>query len=243
MAQDEMFDEQPEAAESSEVIEREDEPSEVIEQDEAADHLVPGDEGEHDAELHEEILTQETVWRGKIFDVDRMEVKLPNGRCSVRDVVRHCGAVAIVALTENGKIALVRQYRTALDRVTVEIPAGKMDPGEEPVDCAKRELKEETGFVAGRIAYLTTIATSGGFTDELIHLFLATQLSFEGAEPDEDEFLNVELVDVQELVDAVLDGKVEDAKTVIGALACDVMAHRLATDAAQMVDATPTDEV
>ena len=94
-------------------------------------HLVPGDEGEHDAELHEQILTQETMWSGKIFDVERMEVKLPNGRCSVRDVVRHCGAVAIVALTENGKIALVRQYRTALDRVTVEIPAGKMDPGEE----------------------------------------------------------------------------------------------------------------
>ncbi len=199
-------------------------------------HLVPGDEGEHDAELHEQILTQETMWSGKIFDVERMEVKLPNGRCSVRDVVRHCGAVAIVALTENGKIALVRQYRTALDRVTVEIPAGKMDPGEEPLDCAKRELKEETGFVAGRIAYLTTIATSGGFTDELIHIYLATQLSFEGAQPDEDEFLNVELVDVQELVDAVLDGKIEDAKTVVGALACDVMAHRLAADDALQGD-------
>lgn len=199
-------------------------------------HLVPGDEGEHDAELHEQILTQETMWSGKIFDVERMEVKLPNGRWSVRDVVRHCGAVAIVALTENGKIALVRQYRTALDRVTVEIPAGKMDPGEEPLDCAKRELKEETGFVAGRIAYLTTIATSGGFTDELIHIYLATQLSFEGAQPDEDEFLNVELVDVQELVDAVLDGKIEDAKTVVGALACDVMAHRLAADDAMQGD-------
>ncbi len=110
-------------------------------------------------------------------------LKLKNGRCSVRDVVRHCGAVAIVALTENGKIALVRQYRTALDRVTVEIPAGKMDPGEEPLDCAKRELKEETGFVAGRIAYLTTIATSGGFTDELIHIYLATQLRLRGPSP------------------------------------------------------------
>ena len=194
-------------------------------------HLVPGDEDERDAGLHEEILSQETVWRGKIFDIGTMEVKLPNGHCSRRDVVRHCGAVAVVALTENGKIAVVRQYRTALDRVTVEIPAGKMDPGEEPLESAKRELKEETGFVAGKIAYLTTIATSGGFTDELIHIFLATQLSFEGAEPDEDEFLNVDLVDVQELVDAVLDGKIEDAKTVVGALACDVMAHRLAADA------------
>ena len=192
--------------------------------------LVLGDDDERDADLHEQVLTQETAWSGKIFDVECLEVKLPNGRVSRRDVVRHHGAVAVVALTESGKIALVRQYRTALDRVTVEIPAGKLEPGEDPLDCAKRELKEETGFVAGRIAYLTTIASSCGFTDELIHLYLATQLSFEGASPDEDEFLNVDLVDVQDLVDAVLDGKIEDAKTVVGALACDVMAHRLAMD-------------
>lgn len=192
--------------------------------------LVLGDDDERDADLHEQVLNSETAWSGKIFDVECLEVKLPNGRVSRRDVVRHHGAVAIVALTESGKIALVRQYRTALDRVTVEIPAGKLEPGEDPLDCAKRELKEETGFVAGRIAYLTTIASSCGFSDELIHLYLATQLSFEGATPDEDEFLNVDLVDVQELVDAVLDGKIEDAKTVVGALACDVMAHRLAAE-------------
>ena len=192
--------------------------------------LVLGDDDERDVDLHEQVLNSETAWSGKIFDVECLEVKLPNGRVSRRDVVRHHGAVAIVALTESGKIALVRQYRTALDRVTVEIPAGKLEPGEDPLDCAKRELKEETGFVAGRIAYLTTIASSCGFSDELIHLYLATQLSFEGATPDEDEFLNVDLVDVQELVDAVLDGKIEDAKTVVGALACDVMAHRLAAE-------------
>ena len=192
--------------------------------------LILGDEAEHDADLHEEIISSDIAWRGKIFDVERLEVRLPNGRTSLRDVVRHRGAVAIVALTETGKIALVRQYRTSLDRVTVEIPAGKLDPGEEPLECAKRELKEETGFVAGRIAYLTTIASSCGFSDELIHIYLATQLSFEGAKPDEDEFLNVDLVPVNELVDAVLDGKIEDSKTVVGALACEVMAHRLAEE-------------
>ncbi|AEB07869.1 NUDIX hydrolase [Coriobacterium glomerans PW2] len=195
--------------------------------------LVLGDEDEHDVELHEDILTQDTVWSGKIFNVETSDVRLPNGRCSQRDVVRHVGAVAIVALTETGKIALVRQYRTALDRVTVEIPAGKIDPGEEPLEAARRELKEETGFVPGRIAYLTTIATSPGFTDELIHLYFATQLELGDACPDEDEFLNVDLVDVHELVDAVLDGKIEDAKTVIGALACDVMAHRLEQELSQ----------
>lgn len=207
---------------------------EIEEAEEAEDtQLVLGDDDERDAGLHEEVISQETAWSGKIFDVECLEVKLPNGHVSRRDVVRHHGAVAIVALTESGKIALVRQYRTALDRVTVEIPAGKLEPGEDPLDCAKRELKEETGFVPGRIAYLTTIASSCGFSDELIHLYLATQLSFEGANPDEDEFLNVDLVDLQELVDAVLDGKIEDAKTVVGALACDVMAHRLAAETAQ----------
>lgn len=190
--------------------------------------LVLGDEAEHDAELHEEVIDSEITWRGKIFDVERLQVRLPNGHTSVRDVVRHRGAAAVVALTTSGKIALVRQYRTSLGRVTVEIPAGKLDPGEDPLECAKRELKEETGFVAGRIAYLTTIATSCGFADELIHIYLATQLSFEGARPDDDEFLNVDLVPVGELVDAVLDGKIEDAKTVVGALACEVMSRRLA---------------
>ena len=190
--------------------------------------LVLGDEAEHDAELHEEVIDSEIAWRGKIFDVERLQVRLPNGHTSVRDVVRHRGAAAVVALTTSGKIALVRQYRTSLGRVTVEIPAGKLDPGEDPLECAKRELKEETGFVAGRIAYLTTIATSCGFADELIHIYLATQLSFEGARPDDDEFLNVDLVPVGELVDAVLDGKIEDAKTVVGALACEVMSRRLA---------------
>ena len=217
------------------MAEQDEQPIEDIEEIAGAEdtQLVLGDDDERDADLHEEILSQETAWSGKIFDVECLEVKLPNGRVSRRDVVRHHGAVAIVALTESGKIALVRQYRTALDRVTVEIPAGRLEPGEDPLDCAKRELKEETGFVPGRIAYLTTIASSCGFSDELIHLYLATQLSFEGANPDEDEFLNVDLVDVQELVDAVLDGKIEDAKTVVGALACDVMAHRLAAEAAQ----------
>lgn len=190
--------------------------------------LVLGDEAEHDADLREEVIDSEIAWRGKIFDVERLNVRLPNGHTSTRDVVRHRGAAAVVALTTSGKIALVRQYRTSLGRVTVEIPAGKLDPGEDPLDCAKRELKEETGFTAGKIAYLTTIATSCGFSDELIHIYLATQLSFEGARPDDDEFLNVDLVPVKELVDAVLDGKIEDAKTIVGALACEVMGHRLA---------------
>lgn len=190
--------------------------------------LVLGDDDPRDADLSEHIVSEDVAWEGKIFSVDRLNVTLPDGRMAVRDVVRHRGAVAIVALTDDGRICLVRQYRTALGRVTVEIPAGKLDPGEDPLDCARRELREETGMEAGRMAYLTTIATSGGFCDELIHLFMATGLTQAEAAPDADEFINVDLVDVSELVDAVLDGRVEDAKTVVGALACDAVLRRLA---------------
>lgn len=189
--------------------------------------LVLGDDDDRDPGLHERILSEELAWHGKIFDINTLQVELPNGHTSRRDIVRHCGAAAIVALTETGKIALVRQYRTALDRVTVEIPAGKLDPGEDPEECARRELHEETGFIAHRMRYLTTIASSCGFSDELIHIYMATQLEFDQACPDEDEFLNVDLVPLSELIDAVLDGKIQDAKTIVGALACDAIAHRL----------------
>ena len=193
--------------------------------------LVLGGGDSRDDALAEEALDESVAWKGRIFNVDRLTVRLPDGREAVRDVVRHPGAVAIIALTDGGRICLVRQYRTALGRVTVEIPAGKLDPGEDPLDCARRELLEETGMAAKKIAFLTTIATSAGFCDELIHIYMATGLSYGCPNPDEDEFLHVDLVELSELVDAVLDGRIEDAKTVVGVLACDAIAHRLSTSA------------
>ena len=190
-------------------------------------NLVLGSDDPRDAGLEEIPLTEDVMWTGRIFNVNRLRVKLPNGREAVRDVVRHPGAVAIVALTDDGRICLVRQYRTALARVTVEIPAGKLDPGEDPLTCAKRELREETGMVAEQMAFLTTIATSDGFTDELIHIYMATGLTFAMSKPDDDEFINVDLVPLSELIDAVLDGRIEDCKTVTGALICDAVSHRL----------------
>lgn len=192
--------------------------------------LVLGDDDPRDADLAERPLTEDVAWTGRIFNVDRLRVELPDGRVAIRDVVRHPGAVAIVALTEDGRICLVRQYRTALGRVTVEIPAGKLAPGEDPLECADRELLEETGMSAEKIAFLTTIATSDGFCDELIHIYMATGLEFSRSDPDADEFINVDLVPLEELVDAVLDGRIEDAKTVVGALICDSVMHRLAPE-------------
>ena len=189
--------------------------------------LVLGDDDPRDAALAERPLTEDVAWTGRIFNVDRLRVQLPDGRNAIRDVVRHPGAVAVVALTDESRICLVRQYRTALGRVTVEIPAGKLAPGEDPLECARRELLEETGMEAEKIAYLTTIASSSGFCDELIHIYMATGLSFSKSSPDADEFINVDLVEVGELIDAVLDGRIEDAKTVVGALLCDAISRRL----------------
>ena len=189
--------------------------------------LVLGDDDPRDAALAERPLTEDVAWTGRIFNVDRLRVQLPDGRNAIRDVVRHPGAVAVVALTDESRICLVRQYRTALGRVTVEIPAGKLAPGEDPLECARRELLEETGMEAEKIAYLTTIASSAGFCDELIHIYMATGLSFSKSSPDADEFINVDLVEVGELVDAVLDGRIEDAKTIVGALLCDAISRRL----------------
>ena len=189
--------------------------------------LVLGDDDPRDAAICERVMEEETVFQGRIFDVSRLDVKLPDGRMAQRDVVRHPGAVAIVALTDDGRICLVRQYRAALGRVTVEVPAGKLGLGEDPLDCARRELLEETGLEAERMAYLTTIATGVGFCDELIHMYMATGLSFAASDPDADEFINVDLVPLGELIDAVLDGRIEDAKTVTGALICDAVSSRL----------------
>ena len=192
--------------------------------------FVPGGEDPRDAALEERVESEEVAWQGKIFDVHRLQVRVANGRNAVRDVVRHNSAVAVVALTDDGRICLVRQYRVSIGRVTVEIPAGKLDPGEDPLDCARRELEEETGMRAERMAYLTTICTSVGFADELIHIYMATGLTQDSANPDADEFINVDLVELPEFVDAVLDGQIEDAKTVVGALICDAVAHRLEPD-------------
>ena len=192
--------------------------------------LLLGGDDPRDTMLEEIPQAEDVVYTGCIFNVNRLRVSLPNGREAVRDVVRHPGAVAIVALTDDGRICLVRQYRTALGRVTIEIPAGKLDPGEDPLVCAKRELREETGMEADQMAFLTTIGTSVGFCDELIHIYMATGLRFVASNPDDDEFLNVDLVPLPELIDAVLDGRIEDCKTVTGALICDAVSHRLSAE-------------
>lgn len=143
------------------------------------------------------------------------DVELPNGKTSKREIVKHPGAVAVLAVTDSNKIILVNQYRKPLERTIVEIPAGKLEKGEEPEYTALRELEEETGYTAKKLTKITAFYTSPGFADEIVHLFLAEDLSVleEKRELDEDEFVEVMEVTLEDALKLVETREVYDAKT------------------------------
>lgn len=167
----------------------------------------------------EKTISQETIFEGKIISVHKDTVLLPNGKTATREVVRHPGAVAIVAMLE-GKILLVSQYRYVIGKETLEIPAGKIDSGEEPLVCAQRELREETGY-KGELEYLGVFNTSPGFADEAIYLYFAKNLIWSPLDADEDEFLGVSEIPWNEAVDMVKNKQIQDAKTALGILLAD----------------------
>jgi ADP-ribose pyrophosphatase len=172
-----------------------------------------------DSQLQCEILAAHLEYQGRFFNIEQVELELPDGSMAVHDVLRHPGAVGVIALDDQGCALLVRQYRSALERVVLEIPAGKLEAGEDAEECARRELREETGYAARTWRYLTPIAIAVGYSDEVLHLFLACDLELdEQAAPDADEFVCVERMPLPELVECVLDGRVEDSKTMIAAL-------------------------
>ncbi len=166
-----------------------------------------------DDELMETTISSEEIYDGKIVHLYRDTVRLPNGNLAVREVTRHTGAAAIVPITESGNVVLVRQFRYPFGCVMLEIPAGKLDPGEAPAVCARRELLEETGFEAAELTSLGVYYPSVAIMDEKIHLYLAKGLTFRAANPDADEFLHVEQRPLREMVEAVLRGDVPDGKT------------------------------
>lgn len=174
--------------------------------------------GGREMKLEETTLGSCRVFEGKIINLRVDEVELPNGKRATREVVEHPGAVAVAALTEKGEIVLVRQFRKPAEEVLLEIPAGKLDPGEKPLDCVRRELMEETGITAECIKPLLSYYTTPGFSNEVIHLFLATGLRRGEAAPDKDEFLEVTYLPLSEALRLVREGKIRDAKTIIGIL-------------------------
>ena len=148
----------------------------------------------------------ETIYDGKILHVERWQVTCPNGRSATREIVVHKGAAAVVPVYPDGTTLLVRQHRVAVDRITLEIPAGKLDSvSEDPIDCAVRELEEETGLRAGRMTLLTSLLTTPGFCTEKIAIYLAQDLSQGQTHPDEDEFLDLVRMPLDEPAAAHID--------------------------------------
>lgn len=167
------------------------------------------------AQLTERTIATTPVYHGRIFDLETQTVELPNGKTALRDVIHHPGATAVLAINEDDEVLLVDQWRTALGEVLREIPAGKLEPSEDPLVCAQRELEEETGVSAKSYKHLTTIATSAGFCDEHLHIYLAQGLSQGATHRDEDEFMNVLWVPFEEALAAAKDGSISDSKTII----------------------------
>lgn len=176
--------------------------------------------------MYEDILEKlgdrKRVFDGAIIHVDHMTATLPNGRSALREVAVHIGASAVIPIDSEGNVYLVRQFRAPLEKVTLEIPAGKLDyKGEDRLEAAKRELREETGFTAGKWTHLTDLATTPGFCDEVIGIYLAQELIAGDTDPDEDEFLNVVKMPLSEAVSLAMAGEIPDSKTICGLLMAD----------------------
>lgn len=162
-------------------------------------------------------IKRELIAKGSIIDYYQDTMQIPNGNTAKWDLIDHKGAAAVVAVREDGKLLMVRQYRNALERETLEIPAGGLNGREEPTDkAAKRELKEETGYSCEKLELLASIYTTVAFCNEKIDIYLATELKPGEQHLDEDEFINVEAYTLEELKQMVYECKIQDAKTICG---------------------------
>ena len=171
-----------------------------------------------DERLYEEITERTPIFDGHIFNVETLDVTLSDQSHGYREVLHHLGGAGVAVIRDN-RICLVRQYRVALGRMTLEIPAGKLDAGEDPAVTAARELREETGLIAGRLEHVATTAGAPGFNDEKTRVFAALDVTQGDATPDEGELVDVVWVDLDDMVEAIRAGIIEDAKTVVSVLA------------------------
>ena len=168
-------------------------------------------------------IRSERVYSGRIINLDRDTVRFPDGSTGELEMIRHPGASAIVPFVsepsaDDPQILIIKQYRYAAEQYLYEIPAGRLDPGEAPLDCATRELREETGCTAARMDFLFTMYTTPGFTDEKIHVFMATGLERGETAHEADEFLSIETLTLSRALALIQDGSIKDAKTALGIL-------------------------
>lgn len=169
-------------------------------------------------EYTEKRIDGEVKYKGVIVTVRLDHAELVNGKHVKREVVEHPGGVTILPVDENGMCTMVRQFRYPFGRMMLEAPAGKLEYGEDYRECAIRELSEETGLSAGKLVYLGPCCTSPGFSTEVLHIYLALDLQTGNSHPDEDEFLNVEKHSLAELSRMVMDGEIDDGKTIVAVL-------------------------
>ncbi|TMH81556.1 MAG: NUDIX hydrolase [Betaproteobacteria bacterium] len=167
-------------------------------------------------DLSERRLSSKLVYDGKLLKVRSDTVRLPDGGTAEREFIEHPGAVAVIALTDAGELVMERQYRYPLGRDMIEIPAGKIDAGEDPLASARRELKEETGYTAAQWLHVATINIAIAYSNERIEIYLAKELKHEGAKLDEEEFLDVFTLPLATALAWVREGKITDSKTVAG---------------------------
>ncbi len=173
-----------------------------------------------DHTLLEKTLNSKNVFSGSLLNVFSDDIELPDGKTAGREYIKHVGAVCIVALTDDDRVIVERQYRYPMHDVILEIPAGKLDrKNEDPLEAAKRELREETGVTADKMTYLGKFYPTPAYSDEIIHMYLAEGLHFGEQSLDDDEFLITELVPIKELADSIMAGEIPDGKTQTAILA------------------------
>ena len=182
------------------------------------DSYSHGDLANSPGTFTEDTISSETLFTGTVFEVELQAVRLIDGTKTRRELIHHSGGACVAPVDDNGDVYLIRQYRKAFEQETLEIPAGKLDKGEDPYRCAVRELKEETGFEADQVKSLGTIYPTPGYCDEMVHLYLATGLRAGSQNLDPGEFLHVVKLSFDEVMDAIMDDRIRDAKTVVGML-------------------------
>ena len=169
-------------------------------------------------DLTEKKISTEIIYQGRLLDVRKDEVLLPNGKSSTREWINHPGAVCLIPILPDGNIALVKQYRYPVLNHMIELPAGKMDLNELPKECAERELEEEIGYRANKITYVTKIHPAVGFANEKMWIYLAEDLEKTTSKLDEDEFLDFFSLHLEQALEMIWKGQITDVKTIIGLL-------------------------
>ena len=163
--------------------------------------------------LEETKISSQEIFNGVAIHLFKDEILLPNGHTGIREIIRHPGAVCVLPLTDDGDVIFVNQFRYALNKVTLEMPAGKLEKGEDPKEAALRELSEETGLTAKNIVHIGDLYTTPALIDEVIHMYIATDLTQGEQHLDYDEFVNTLKIPLSKAVDMVMNGEIKDSKT------------------------------